>query len=235
MRRAAFFDIDGTLTSENVWRGIMAYFNSHNLRRGTYAAFMLSHLPLYYLYKAGLLSELAFRTPWAANLAWFFRGMRIDEAEVIWDWVVEDFLNKYNYWRPDSCRLIGQHLAEDDIVMVVSSGPEPLIVRLAEEMEIPYAVGTRLEIGSNGRYTGQSLNPICIDHFKASLAKEHLTELGVSVAYEESFAYADSITDLQMLEMVGNPVAVYPTPALRVVAEQRGWEIFEQAKEKLAD
>jgi phosphoserine phosphatase len=43
-----------------------------------------------------------------------------------------------------------------------------------------------------------------------------------------SYAYADSILDLPMLEKVGNPVAVYPDEGLRSHAAASGWEIFEQ-------
>jgi hypothetical protein len=41
-----------------------------------------------------------------------------------------------------------------------------------------------------------------------------------------SYAYADSISDLQLLEMVSNPVAVYPDERLRQVARDRGWGYF---------
>lgn len=234
MKRAAFFDIDGTLTSENVWRGIMAYFKAHRLRRATYLVFLAIHTPLILLRLTRLISETSFRAPWAANLAWFVRGMTISEASLIWDWVAEDFLDANNHWRPDSCRLVGEHLAEDDLVMLVSSGPEPLISRLAEGMGVAYAVGTRLEVGPDGRYTGRSLPPVCIDIHKASLVQQRLASLGQEVDFSESFAYADSISDLGLLELVGHPVAVYPDPALRVMAVQRGWEIFEQVTSRPA-
>jgi len=41
-----------------------------------------------------------------------------------------------------------------------------------------------------------------------------------------SYAYSDSITDLPMLEIVGNPRAVNPDRALRKVAQQRGWPVL---------
>ena len=44
---------------------------------------------------------------------------------------------------------------------------------------------------------------------------------------EGSFAYSDSITDLPMLEAVGNPVVVNPEKELRAVAEEREWPMLE--------
>jgi uncharacterized protein (TIGR03382 family) len=42
-----------------------------------------------------------------------------------------------------------------------------------------------------------------------------------------SYAYSDSGTDLPMMEIVGNPVAVNPEKDLRKVAEERDWPILE--------
>ena len=44
--RAAFFDIDGTLTSERTWKGMMDYFTAAHLRRWTHLAFFAAHYPL---------------------------------------------------------------------------------------------------------------------------------------------------------------------------------------------
>ena len=46
----------------------------------------------------------------------------------------------------------------------------------------------------------------------------------------ESFAYSDSHTDLPMLEVVGNPVAVNPDTELRKIATERAWPIVDFAK-----
>ncbi|MBW3608149.1 MAG: haloacid dehalogenase-like hydrolase, partial [Actinobacteria bacterium] len=40
-----------------------------------------------------------------------------------------------------------------------------------------------------------------------------------------SYAYADSISDLPMLEAVGNPVAVNPDRRLTAAAKDRGWRV----------
>ena len=44
------------------------------------------------------------------------------------------------------------------------------------------------------------------------------------------FAYSDSVTDLPMLQLVGNPIAVNPDDELRAVAEGQGWRIHDFAK-----
>jgi len=44
------------------------------------------------------------------------------------------------------------------------------------------------------------------------------------IAVTRSYAYGDSAADLQMLEGVGNAVAVNPTRALARVARKRRWQ-----------
>ncbi|MHB1138145.1 MAG: HAD-IB family phosphatase [Microthrixaceae bacterium] len=56
---------------------------------------------------------------------------------------------------------------------------------------------------------------------RASILREYCDAEGLSL--EESVAYADSSSDLPMLEAVGFPVAVNPEPRLASIARKRGW------------
>lgn len=222
---AAFFDIDGTLTNERTWKGPMSYFQQRGLRRGTHLVFLAAHYPLYYLRRLRLISEGAFRAPWAAHLAWYVRGYTVEEAQEVWDWSVERFLNLY--WRQDTRRILDGHRLAGDQVFLVSSGPLPMVERIARELGAQHAVGTRFDVKA-GRYTGHALPPVVIDTFKASAAKDYIRSKNLSIDLPASSTYADAISDLSLLEMVGHPVAVYPDPGLRTVAVQRGWQIFPE-------
>jgi HAD superfamily hydrolase (TIGR01490 family) len=222
-RRAALFDIDGTLTSERTWKGLMDYFTHHRLQRAAHLAFLGVHYPLYLLRKARLISESAFRAPWAAHLAWYLKGYTPQSAQPVWDWAVTHFLNRY--WRSDIRQMLDEHRQAGDLVMLVSAAPLPLVERIAAEVGAQHAVGTRFEV-VDGRYTGRACAPVVIDEGKAAAAQAALQALALSVDLQAGSAYADSISDLLMLEMVGNPAAVYPDEALRAVAVQRGWRII---------
>lgn len=219
---AAFFDVDGTLTSERVWRGMMDYFKQRGLKRGVHRLYIGLHYPTYILRRLGLISEVAFRTPWAANLAWYLGGYSPAECETIWDWIIAEYL--VEYWRGDVLAILRDHLDSEDIVVLVSSGPTPLIQRIARSLGTEHAIGTRLEV-KDGLYTGRSLRPICIDQYKASMSKAYLNERGILIDFAACHSYADSISDLEMLEMAGHPVAVYPDNSLLQHALERGWQI----------
>jgi HAD superfamily hydrolase (TIGR01490 family) len=224
-RRAAFFDIDGTLTSERTWKGIMDYFTRNRLRRGTHLAYLAANYPMYFLRRLGLISESAFRSPWAARLAWYVRGYTPRQAEPVWEWAVERFLAQY--WRQDTRRLLDEHLQAGDMVMLVSAAPQPLVQHIACDLGAHYAVGTRFKL-RGGHYTGGTVPPVVIDDGKAQAALVVLQSQGLSVDLPKSYSYADSISDRSLLEMVGHPVAVYPDDALRLLATERGWRIFPE-------
>jgi HAD superfamily hydrolase (TIGR01490 family) len=220
---AAFFDLDGTLTSAHVWQGIIDYFKEHNLRRWTHFGYMAYHFPLYILMKAGLISDESFRKPWPLHLGWYLRGYSISEADQIWDWVAESKVSQT--WRKDVCQILNQHRERGDLTFLVSGTPLPLLERLAGEMNVDHVIGTRLEI-IEGRFTGRSSSPACIGTAKVSLTQDYLHEVGIEINFEASHAYADSLSDQHMLAMVGSPVATYPEEQLKALAVERGWQIF---------
>jgi len=223
-RKAAFFDVDGTLTSERVWRGVLEYYRLRGGRKWTYRRFWAYHMPLYILYKAHLLSQSAFRTPWAAHLMWFLRGDTPQEAAPVWDWVTDDYLKPF--WRADAREILNQHKQNGDLVVLVSAGPTPLVERIAKEFGAEIAVGTQPAL-RDGRYTGGVAGAVCIDAQKATLAQQALQQRGLDVDLATSTAYADGATDVALLEMVGHAVAFHPDEQLKPIAQARGWKIIE--------
>jgi HAD superfamily hydrolase (TIGR01490 family) len=222
--KAAFFDVDGTLTTERVWKGMLEYFRQRGLRRWTHRFFWAYHMPIYLLYKAKLLSQSAFRRPWAAHLAWFVRGYSIEQAQMVWDWVALEYLTPF--WRQDALELIKKHKAAGDLVVLVSAGPTPLEEAIAKRVGADFSVGTDFRV-KDGVYTGGLAGPVCLDEQKAALATRGLADRRIQVDLAISTAYADGGTDIHMLEMVGIPVAFHPDDELRPIAQQRGWKIIE--------
>lgn len=221
--RAALFDVDGTLTDSRVWQGLMDYFTVHRLRRGTHLVFKIYHYFLYFLHKLGLISQTAFRSPWAQHLSWFFRGFSLERAEGMWDWVVRERINLQ--WRDDILAVLNEHKSNRDVVILVSGGPKGLLERVAQEIGADHVVGTEHEI-RDGQYTGKAVGKACQGENKAIFVRALIDRLGLQIDWESSFAYGDAPGDVPMLEMVGNPVAVYPDDKLQPIAEERGWRIL---------
>ncbi len=93
---------------------------------------------------------------------------------------------------------------------------------LARHFGVSGVIATRAETGPDGRYTGE-LEFYAYGDGKAEAVRAAAERSGIDLA--RSFAYTDSITDLPLLEAVGNPVAVNPDKELRKAAEERAWPI----------
>ena len=81
-------------------------------------------------------------------------------------------------------------------------------------------VATEMEI-VDGQLTGE-VTRYLKGPAKAVAVQQFADEHGYDL--EASFAYSDSATDIPMLELVGNPVAVNPDRALRKHALSEGWD-----------
>jgi alcohol-forming fatty acyl-CoA reductase len=79
-----------------------------------------------------------------------------------------------------------------------------------------------------GRLTGHLTTLPPIGEARAILLADYAADHSLSL--EESVAYADSASDLAMLEAVGFPVAVNPESRLSAIARRRGWHVEHWAK-----
>ena len=79
-----------------------------------------------------------------------------------------------------------------------------------------------------GRYTGELLSAPPTGEARALLMADYATANGLQLT--ESVAYADSASDLPMLEAVGHPVAVNPETKLAAIARKRGWHVEQWPK-----
>ncbi len=80
----------------------------------------------------------------------------------------------------------------------------------------------------DGRLTGELRDAPPTGEARAMVMADYAEAEGLSLS--ESIAYADSASDLPMLEAVGHPVAVNAEPKLAAIARKRGWHVEHWAK-----
>jgi phosphoserine phosphatase/nucleoside-diphosphate-sugar epimerase len=80
----------------------------------------------------------------------------------------------------------------------------------------------------DGRRTGELLAGPPTGEARALLLAQYADDHGLSLS--DAVAYADSASDLPMLESVGYPVAVNPEPKLATIARRRGWHVEHWSK-----
>ncbi|MDK1010402.1 MAG: HAD family hydrolase [Actinomycetota bacterium] len=120
--------------------------------------------------------------------------------------------------------LIDEHTRLGRKVYVVSASPEEFVRPIAKMVGIDNVIATKIRTDGLGRYVPE-LERYVMGPGKADAIRE-VAERD-SLDLEGSFAYTDSYTDLPMLEIVGNPVAVNPEKELREVSEENEWPILE--------
>lgn len=125
----------------------------------------------------------------------------------------------------EATELIAEHQAAGRDVIVISSSGTEIVEPICERLGVDRAVGTQMTV-EDGHYTGEILF-YAYGEGKAEAMRALSAEYGYDLA--QSYAYTDSATDLPMLELVGNPVAVNPDAPLRAIAEERGWPIRDFA------
>ena len=122
---------------------------------------------------------------------------------------------------PEGMRRIREHKRAGHRVLLLTGALDLVVEPLAELLDVEVDCAHLLV--RDGRLTGDLQSPPPAGEARGALLEEYASRNGVALA--ESFAYADSLSDLPMLELVGTPVAVNPDARLSQMAGQRGWRI----------
>ncbi len=213
---AAFFDLDKTIVSRS---------SSLALSRPLYRAGMVSRGQLL----RGAYAQLVYLMVGAdeqkmdrlkEGMLQLTRGWDRGQIERLVEDVLLDAIDPYVY--QEALDLIALHRSEGRRIYIVSSSPEEVVRPLARHFGVSGVIATRAAVGGDNRYTGE-LEFYAYGEQKADAIRSLARRVGLDLGH--SFAYSDSITDLPMLEAVGNPVAVNPDKELRKIAEEREWEV----------
>ena len=231
MEKLAVFDLDGTLFEGNIIRGFWLHHQKQKVNRLRLFVYYASHSLLVILWKIGLCSEMTMRKMWAQNMSWVIAGMSIGEGERCFEWIAGNYV--VPLVRQDVYKLALQHLDDGYRVILVSGTPLPLLQAIANRLGLLECVGTPLRT-ANGKYNGKIEAPVAQGYAKVEWLKKYLEGEVDCIDWDGSYAYADSLSDEQLLERFGNPVAVYPDPKLALLAQQRNWKIIGYTKDPKA-
>ncbi len=218
----AIFDLDGTLYTGHIIHGIAQHHRKHRVKRWRLNFFMASHMVLYPLYRVGVISEATIREVWTRHLGWTIAGWSPEEAEAAFAWIAKYYVQPLV--RQDIMARLQIHQMSGHRVIIVSGTLAPLLAEIGHQLGVRETVGTQLIIREN-HYTGACELPVCQGPNKILHLESYLN--GQDILWSQSYAYADSYTDLPLLEQVGHPIAVYPDAQLAIHAKKRGWEIVE--------
>jgi phosphoserine phosphatase len=118
------------------------------------------------------------------------------------------------------------HQQKGHTVVIASGTFTPSLQILGDRLGVQHLIGTGIEL-RKGRYTGRALPPIIKGADKLAGILAQLAALASPVDWAASYAYGDSYSDREFMQLVGHPVAVHPEHHLRTHALENKWEILE--------
>ena len=214
---AAFFDLDRTLMS-----GSSAYyFGKASYREGLRPLHLLiqdaANSLLFKLFGASDEKSAQLRDRILESV----KGQKAETFRAMAPGVIEEILPRI---RPEAQALLEMHIAAGRDVYIVSASPIEIVGELARALDMTGALATVSEI-RGGVYTGRLEGPFCYGEGKAVVMRKLMADRGYDP--QRCYAYSDSASDLPMMQLVGNPVAVNPDRAMITVAHRRGWPVVE--------
>lgn len=157
-------------------------------------------------------------------------GVSYTEISRMWPEVLAGILPRIY---PEVLAEVHRHQDEGRLTYIVSAAGSDMVESLAQVLGMDGGIGTRYVV-EEGAYTGALDGPFVYGKGKVIAIEELAGEDELDL--EGSWAYSDSASDLPMLRLVGNAVAVNPDAPLLEEARREGWKVmhFERLGRNLA-
>lgn len=220
--KVALFDFDGTLYPHETFDILIDKIKEHPDYKTVYKKFIRNFAPIYIGYKLKLVPKLTMQNKALEKYIHSFKGMKKEDIESFFHEIANNMADDL---RPTLVEQL-RRLKEDNYYIVLVSGAfMPLLEGLFKSEGVDYIFGSVVHYDDgkldhkkqfNRLHSGMKVK-ILIDHFK---------NRGDIVDWENSLAFSDSYSDIQMLELVGNPVAVQPDKKLLKIATEKNWKIY---------
>ena len=215
----AFFDMDGTLLSSNV---IETYLwlrlrEQSGAERWGEIGRVAARVP------ALVRAERRERSAFLRAVYRQYEGARLADLEAIADeHLTSHVLSRLS---PDAVRRIREHRAAGHRTVLITGAIRPLTRPL--EPLFDHIEAAELAVDDRGVCTGFLASSPLVGESRAAWMRQYAAEHGIDLA--TSYGYADSHSDLPLLEAVGRPVAVKPDVPLFRHARRQRWTIVDWA------
>jgi HAD superfamily hydrolase (TIGR01490 family) len=215
----AVFDMDGTLLSSNVvetylWMRLQELDGPGRAGELARTAVRLPGL---------LRAERSERSAFLRQVYRQYEGARLDELDAVADAVLTSHV--LSRLSPAAVRRIREHRAAGQRTVLITGAIRPLTRPLAPLFD--HIEAAELSVDARGVCTGHLERSPLVGESRAAWVREYAAREGLDLS--RSFAYADSHSDLPMLEVVGHPVVVQPDITLLRHAKSNHWPIVDWA------
>jgi HAD superfamily hydrolase (TIGR01490 family) len=149
-----------------------------------------------------------------------FAGRSIAEIRTIADKHFEQRVRKLIYLQ---ARNVIDKFNHDEIDTILLTGTNRIIANpIAKSLDVSRLIATEPEI-EDGYFTGRIDGPFLMKEVKFKSAKDLCSERNIDL--DRVTYFADSITDVPLLEKVGYPVVINPRKDMLSIAKANQWQI----------
>jgi HAD superfamily hydrolase (TIGR01490 family) len=208
-----FFDLDKTLTGTNSGYALVKTAYDKGLLK---KKDLIGPLMMMLFYKAGIRPADSIITALGEKL----KGTDYNEFTVLAAEAVTKYLLGSVF--PAAILEISLHRKKNALTVILSSAVEGICNPFAGHLCIDRVLCTMME-NNNGKLTGAPSGNYCYGEEKSRRLAEFCRENGFDT--EKAFYYADSFSDIDALQIVGNPVCINPDRRLEKHAKKNGWPV----------
>jgi HAD superfamily hydrolase (TIGR01490 family) len=214
---AAFFDLDGTLLSSNVvetylWMRLAELSGTARFAELGRIAARVPGLVRAERHERGAFLRSIYRS---------YAGARLADLDAIVDEVLTHHV--LSRLSPAAVRRVREHRAAGQPTVLVTGAIRPLTRPLAPLFD--HIEAADLAVDERGICTGTLAASPLVGEARGAWIRQWAHDRDIDLS--ESFGYADSYSDLPLLDAVGHPVAVRPDVALFRHAGQRHWPVVD--------
>ena len=120
-----------------------------------------------------------------------------------------------------------QHRQQGDTLVMVTATNEFVTGPIAQAFGMDVLLAAQLVRDADGNFTGEIDGVPTLREGKVTRVNQWLQAQGLSLPEVHATFYSDSMNDLPLLENVDVPVVTNGGPALKQIAQERGWRILD--------
>lgn len=220
MMRVAIFDFDGTLYAKETYNTLMDHLKKHPIYHTRFNRFYRSILPPYIGSKMKIYPRQKMRARSMELYLEALEGLTANELETYFEEIADKMRIDFN---PLVVSQVKKHAQDGLHIMLVSGAYTPLLHVATQGLPFDTIIGTDIPLNNRILDTKAQI------HHIQGLRKNEKIEAFLDdkkIDWANSFAYGDSYSDLSVLNLVGNPIAVQPEQRLKDVAVKKDWQII---------
>lgn len=222
--KLAIFDFDGTLLTVDTLPYLLKLWRTLKYSRARLCAIYFTIGGMYIRYKLRLYgtSREQMKKNALQKFTRIFKGLSKDQVHEFFDESVEPLMGLLN---EDVVHEVNRVKEQGFHTVILSGCYQDLLERVGKCLDIDTVLGTKMYFSDNGVADVNKPMNIATGVDKVKRIQAEFKDREVD--YTASCSYADSYSDIPILELVGHPIAVVPDPELKEYMAKKDWRVIK--------